>query len=83
MFFIFTYLWGVLKTLKFKIMSEEKNDSTPNEKPDEPKKPKILAPKKPVANPFNKNNNRFVSPKAGNSAKKGGAFKSGGMKKGK
>lgn len=64
-------------------MSEEKNDPTPNEKPEETKKPKALVPKKAAVNPFNKNNNRFVSPKAGSSAKKGGMFKGGGMKKGK
>lgn len=69
--------------LKYKIMSEEKNDPMPNEQPAEAKKPKPLAPKKPVVNPFNKNVNRFVSPKAGNSSRKGSGFKGGGVKKGK
>lgn len=64
-------------------MSEEINDSTPNEKPEEPKKPKILAPKKNTVSDFTKNKNRFLAPKPGNSKMKGAGFKGGGMKKGK
>ncbi len=64
-------------------MSDEKNDPTPNEKPSEPKKPKILAPKKNTVSAFAKNANRFLSPKPGSSKMKGGGMKGGGMKKGK
>jgi hypothetical protein len=64
-------------------MSEEKNDKTPNEQPSEPKKPKILAPKKNTVSDFSKNKNRFLSPKPGTSKMKGGGMKGGGMKKGK
>ena len=64
-------------------MSEEKNEQDPSVPPTPPKKPSILPPKKSPVNPFNKNNNRFVSPKFGNSSAKGSGFKGGGVKKGK
>lgn len=64
-------------------MSEEKNESTPNDKPSEEKKPKILPPKRNTVSDFSKNKNRFLAPKPGNSKMKGGGFKGGGVKKGK
>lgn len=64
-------------------MSEEKNDPASNEKPAEPKKPKMLPPKKNTIGEFNKNKNRFLSPKPGSSKMKGAGFKGGGVKKGK
>lgn len=64
-------------------MSEEKNDSNANEAPLEPKKPKLIAPKKNTVSDFSKNKNRFLSPKPGSSKMKGAGFKGGGMKKGK
>lgn len=64
-------------------MSEEKNDSNSNETPLEPKKPKVIAPKKNTVSDFSKNKNRFLSPKPGSSKMKGAGFKGGGMKKGK
>ena len=64
-------------------MSEEKNDQIPNDQPSENKKPKPMAPKKPLANPFLNAKNRFLTPKPGSSKMKGGGFKGGGVKKGK
>ncbi len=64
-------------------MSEDKNDSIPNEQPAEPKKPKVAAPKKNTVPSFNTKNNRSLSSKFGNSSAKGGGQKGGGMKKGK
>jgi hypothetical protein len=65
-------------------MSDEKENLTPEEqKPIAPKP--VVKPilKKPAHNPFAKNANNFTSPKAGSSARKGAAYKGGGMKKGK
>jgi hypothetical protein len=70
--------------LKHKIMSEEKTDPVPSEKPAEVKKPKPVAPKKPGPSPFNASKNRFLAaPKPGGSKMKGSGFKGGGVKKGK
>jgi hypothetical protein len=64
-------------------MSDEKNESTPNEKPAAPKKPAVIPPPKNTLSNFNKKNNRSLLSKAGGSKMKGSGFKGGGMKKGK
>lgn len=66
-------------------MTEEKNEPDPKEQPAPVKKPTVLPAKKNTLSAFNKNNNnnRFVSPKAGNASRKGSGFKGGGVKKGK
>ncbi len=65
-------------------MTEETEDTTPNEQPVAPKPPvKTPTPKKQPFNPFAKKNNHFTSPKSGNPGNKGQAFKGGGVKKGK
>ncbi|MEQ1744603.1 MAG: hypothetical protein ABMA02_04200 [Saprospiraceae bacterium] len=64
-------------------MSDEKNDSTPNEKPVTPKKPAAPAAKQNTMSMFNKKNNRALMPKAGGSKMKGAGFKGAGVKKGK
>jgi len=70
--------------LKHEVMSDEKNDSTPNEKPAAPKKPALpAAAKKNTMSAFNKKNNRSLMPKAGMSKMKGAGFKGSGVKKGK
>ena len=70
-------------------MSEEKENSAPEEQPITPKEtpaaPKPI--KKPVTgkaafSTFINKHNKFNSPKAGNSSRKGAAFKGGGVKKG-
>jgi hypothetical protein len=74
---------------KLIIMSDEKENLTPNEQNSTPKEKPVAATnknlvlKKPAHNPFLKNANNFTSSKAGSSGKKGAAFKGGGMKKGK
>ncbi len=69
--------------VKHNAMSDEKNDSTPNEKPVTPKKPAVPAAKKNTLSAFNKKNNRALMPKAGMSKMKGAGFKGAGVKKGK
>jgi hypothetical protein len=69
--------------LKHYAMSDEKNESTPNDKPATPKKPAATAAKKNTLSAFNKKNNRALMPKAGMSKMKGAGFKGAGVKKGK
>lgn len=64
-------------------MSDEKNESTPNEKPAAPKKPAVPAAKKSTLSAFNKKNNRSLLSKFGNTKMKGAGFKGAGVKKGK